>query len=210
MKERQKYVVGEDYNYINWIKPLGFTITNKLEEANLICGTGGEDWHPSWYNCKNPHPTLSCNINRDKFEWDIFNKAINLKIPIVGICRSSQILPVLVDNKKGKIVQHQNNPSYFHLVKTHDNLIIQVTSDHHNAAWPYDLEANQFRLLSWSDNLLNFRYLNADIQNLVMPETEVVYYPSIRAIGYQMHPEWDLSNDKMIKWCQDVLINFLF
>jgi len=209
---KKVYVVGGGiYNdYVNWILPLGFEITDKLEECSLVWACGGEDWHWSWYHKSEnaPHPTLGCNINRDNQEMKILEKAIKLEIPIGSTCRGCQILPVLAGDC-GKIVQHQNNPSGYHKFKTYDGLELNCTSSHHNSAYPYYLDKESYVLLGWSENLLKYRYLDSVNQDLNSPETEVVFYPKIRALGFQMHWEWDLQNKEGIKWAQETLIKFL-
>lgn len=210
---KKLYIIGGQVylDYVNWILPLGFKITSIIQEADLCVATGGEDWHPNWYHkgTIKPHNTLSCNIYRDKQELMVLEKAINLKIPIVGICRGSQIFPVLA-GEGGKIVQHQNNPAYKHLFKTYDGKELVCTSSHHNAAYPYNLPKDSYELLGWSENLLNYRFLNSEEQDLESPETEVVYYPKIKCLGFQMHPEWQLKDEESMKWYADTLNKFLF
>lgn len=207
------YIIGGNsgLNYASWILPLGFKTTEKLEEANLCLAIGGEDWHPSWYQNKDiiPHRSLHCNYHRDQYEIKEFEKAINLNIPIVGVCRGSQIMPVLA-GRNGKIIQHQSNNKFNHLFKTHDGLILNCTSEHHNAAYPYDLNKEDYELLGWSENILSFRFLNQNEQVPEdKPETEVVFYPKIKSLGFQMHWEWDLANKNGIQWAQKTLIKFL-
>lgn len=212
---KKLYVVGgHKSNYANWILPLGFEFTNKLDKTVSIClGEGGEDWDSSWYKCNSTHDTVYSNLARDNYEMPIFKKAIDLGVAIVGICRNSQILPILVNPDKGRIVQHQSSPGFIHDMKTYDGLNIQVSSTHHECAYPYNLiKDKEYKLLGWSENLLKFRYLDADTQDMQMPETEVVAYPTINAIGYQMHPEMQFGEPgyaQSIKWYQDTLVKFL-
>ena len=211
--KKKIYIVGgmAYYDYVNWILPLGFEVTKNLEEASLVWANGGEDWHWKWYHkSKNPpHPYVSFNLFRDNEEMPIFKKAIELGIPIGATCRGCQILPVLA-GEGGKIVQHQTGQSSYHKFKTYDGLELMCTSSHHEAMWPFDLkEGEDYKLLGWTENTLKSRYLDQVTQELTKPEAEVVFFPKIKALGYQMHFEWDLGNKEGIKWAQDTLQKFL-
>lgn len=83
------YVVGGDNEYANWI-PFEFKITNDLEKADLVLFTGGEDVDPSFYNEPRHYYTYT-NINRDKREIEIYNRAQQLGIKCLGICRGLSI-----------------------------------------------------------------------------------------------------------------------
>ena len=107
---RKIYVIGNDYQYANW---MGGKLTNTMEEADLVVMTGGEDVTPTVYGEKIGR-YIGCNPERDAEEILEFEKAMQLGIPIIGICRSSQMLSAL---NGGKVVQHQPN-SYSHLMKT--------------------------------------------------------------------------------------------
>lgn len=76
------FVVGGATNYTNFIK--GVTIVNKLEDAEVVLFTGGEDVDPSLYGCKNLFS--HSNLKRDLEEQDIFKKVNPTQI-CVGICR---------------------------------------------------------------------------------------------------------------------------
>lgn len=78
------FVVGNSINYANFIEEA--ILVDKLENADLILFTGGEDVDPSLYKCKKHSRTYS-NVNRDLEEKSIFEK-INPNTQIcVGICR---------------------------------------------------------------------------------------------------------------------------
>lgn len=78
------YVVGGADNYVNFIENV--QLTNKLEDAQLVVFTGGEDVTPSLYGCKK-HKTTYSNLKRDQDEQAIFNKIDPKKQVCLGICR---------------------------------------------------------------------------------------------------------------------------
>ena len=184
------YVVGGYYNYTNWIE--NHTIVKKLEDADLILFAGGEDVHPSLYK----EPTgqfTSANIRRDLEEKKYYKEAKHLKKPVISICRGSQFICVM---NGGKLVQHQENPSFLHNIQTYDGRTLEVTSTHHQAAFPYNLPKENYELIGWSENLSRF-HVDGNNEEMSPPyEAEVVYYPKSNDLGIQSHPE--MYNNKEV------------
>lgn len=65
-----------------------------LHKVDLLLLIGGEDVNPAYYGAE-PSPNLGdVNGRRDTFEMRLIKKAIDLKLPIFGICRGEQIMNV--------------------------------------------------------------------------------------------------------------------
>ncbi len=207
---RKIYVIGGDTDYASWMQG---ALVSKMEDCDLVVGTGGEDWHPSWYYKGHaPHPTLGTNYGRDLYEKREFDKAIKLNKKIIGICRSSQGLCGAVAG--GEIVQHQSNDAFIHKIKTYDGREIKTSSTHHNAQFPFRRlkEGSEYKLLGWTENMLRYRYLDANNEaNTNLPEAEDVYYPKINAIGINGHPEMlnPIEYKETIKYYQELLNKFM-
>ena len=77
------YVVGGANYYTS--KIIDSELVDKLEDADIVMFTGGEDVDPSLYGCEKHRSTYS-NINRDMYEKEIFEK-INPNQLVIGICR---------------------------------------------------------------------------------------------------------------------------
>ena|SRR5690606_23968879 len=117
----------------------------------------------------------------------------------------------------GKLVQHQNNPGT-HLMITSEGKVLMVSSTHHQAQYPFNLPENQYKILGWTDNMLQF-HEGGNKEEMNPPvECEVVYYPEIDALGIQPHPEflYDEYHDKpyegyeeTIEWFRETLDKFL-
>lgn len=82
--DKRVYVVGGAIRYASFLKD--YTLVDKLEDANLVIFTGGEDVTPSFYGVRK-HPKTYCNTTRDKEEKAIFLKIDPKKQLVVGICR---------------------------------------------------------------------------------------------------------------------------
>lgn len=152
-------------NYVNWIHRADATVetidmkampvkqaVKLLETCNGLVLTGGEDVVPAYYGMAEELPRCSTNPSRDTLELALISKALELKIPIVGICRGQQLLNVsqggtlIVDipSDFGKKVVHQQDDylKCFHNVKTVKGSLLEricktdsgmVTSNHHQA-----------------------------------------------------------------------------
>jgi putative glutamine amidotransferase len=153
-------------NYINWLKrtdPLVQTIdlyqlpistaVQRLAECSGLLLTGGEDVWPGRYGKLSD--TLRCtemNPHRDSLDMALIGKALELGMPVVGVCRGHQILNVylggsLIIDIPGDIgVQtvHQCDDylNCFHSVKVIKNTALanlclcdsaMVTTNHHQA-----------------------------------------------------------------------------
>jgi len=177
------YVVGGDYAYPRWIKNI--ILTKKLKNADLVMFTGGEDVSPKYYKEKQNPYTIS-NPARDRYEKLIFTLAKKYKKPMVGICRGSQFLCVM---NGGKLVQHQQNPSYIHEIKLIDGDVINVTSTHHQAQFPFNLDPWEYKVSGWTKNISKFHFDGEMKELSPEKECEIVYYPNTKCLGIQSHPE---------------------
>lgn len=193
MEENKKvYVVGQSKHYANWLK--NFELTSSLENADLILFTGGEDVDPSVYNEERGRYTNS-NIHRDLFEKKFFNESLALNKPMLGICRGSQLLCAL---SGGRLVQHQENPDYIHECQTFDDKRFLITSTHHQAQYPYDMDKNDYKLIAWTENIskMHLDGNNKEISDKSFKEAEIVFYPKTKCLGIQGHPESMHGNAK--------------
>lgn len=68
----------------------------EIKKCDGIVLSGGVDIHPSFYQNINEsyenHPENGFQIERDKFEKLVFESAMEMGIPILGICRGAQLI----------------------------------------------------------------------------------------------------------------------
>jgi putative glutamine amidotransferase len=178
-----------------------------LEVGDTLVLWGGGDIHPSLYNrersiTSGAGKTLS---RYDELEWALLQRAISLKIPIIGVCRGAQMLCAAGG---GYLIQHVNgHAGYSHPVYTKDGERMMVNSYHHQMmVLPEDAV-----LLAWSDKLSD-EYHDEDRVLDYHPqgkEPEAALFKSINAIGVQWHPEWMEENCEATKtlerWVKECL-----
>lgn len=183
----------------------------KMEDADVVVFTGGADINPALYGEKR-HPLTFSHGPRDQHEVEEFKKARALNKPLVGICRGAQLLCAMAG---GKLVQHmQGSPGGHYCINCYENgpLTYKVTSCHHQAQYPWNLEPEFWRLLGVTTDesdvhenaernemvlgmgpafmdkfpeLVDYKIINDDL-----PEVEDAYYRNINALAIQSHPEW--------------------
>lgn len=158
-----------------------------LDTDSILILWGGGDISPALYNCKlspmggggeEPGP-------RDQVEWAMLQRAIELVIPIIGVCRGAQMLCAAAG---GKLIQHLNNHAGAnHEVTTVDGEHFMVNSLHHQLMYPFEVD---HKLLGWSSTNRSEIYYDEDKILMELPcEPELVVFPTIRGIGAQWHPE---------------------
>ncbi len=186
-KDRKIHVVGGAKSYACWMEG---TTVNDMKDADLVVFSGGEDVTPELY-AHEKHPATQCNPVRDADEVIAWRKAMDMKKPMVGICRGAQFLCVMAG---GKLIQHQTNEQFMHRVNTFNEKSIQVTSCHHQAQYPWDLAEDDYRILGWTVGMHPYHegenrkeMVIGKVPNSI--EVEDCHYPHIRALCIQSHPE---------------------
>ena len=142
---------------------------------------------------------------RDKLESDAVNEAVRLGKPIIGVCRGAQLLCAMAG---GKLVQHVDNHNRGdHYMQTSDGRVMEVTSLHHQMMWPFAVE---HKMLGWSKHNLSNRYaFNAARVKTAMEvkevEPEVVYFPTIKGLALQFHPEFANPADEQVQYTMELV-----
>jgi putative glutamine amidotransferase len=66
----------------------------RADDFDGILFTGGEDVDPSFYGEKKKYESVHVNRDRDQFEMKLLNRALDRRLPILGICRGAQMINV--------------------------------------------------------------------------------------------------------------------
>lgn len=204
---RTIFVVGGDVGYANWMEGV---LVDSVEKAHLIVFSGGEDVDPMFYNSPK-HPSTYSYVARDVREKAVYEQALRLKKPMVGICRGSQFLCVM---NGGKLVQHQRDDAFYHWLNTYDNKKVITSSMHHQAQYPWNLPENSYKILAWTKGFSDFHEdgNKKELPKTAEKECEIVFYPKSRCLAIQGHPETMISRkdmEKDVQYFKELLNNFL-
>ena len=176
-----------------------------MGDHGLLVIWGGGDISPSLYSqYPGSYTRASKHLSRqDKVELSLALAAMERGIPIVGVCRGAQLMCVLAG---GKLIQHVSSHGCAHLIDTNDNYSLVTSSIHHQMMFPWGLEHD---LLAWcearssvhlgeNDEEVDFPEEAYKEGNLVEPE--VVWFPKIKALAIQGHPEFMQKGDSFVKY----------
>lgn len=226
MLSLRKVLVVNDHGqtYFGPFEHLGMECTRNHEAIEdpkaiaLVVFTGGHDVSPELYD-KTPHPRTSNSVSRDLVEVAICETARRNGIPMVGICRGAQFLCVMAG---GSLVQditgHLGSHKILARYPNGELKRITVTSSHHQMQYPFNLEEHDdYEVLAFSPNPLSRHYafdkettLSQDeaTQQLRL-EPDVIWYPRLKALGAQFHPEWMQENSPGFQYFRTMVERYL-
>lgn len=206
---RTFYIVGNYLSYAAMFVGKGWEEVDLLEQADLVVFCGGEDVCPELYG-QAQHPTTYCNPKRDAVEVETWQRAKELGIPCVGICRGGQFLHVM---NGGKLFQDVDGHA---ISGTHEatilgNLVpVQVTSTHHQMM-EVDY-SNEHCLVLMTASLSTRRismesYDNHPVEHTAYgkwDDVEAVYWSNNNDLCFQPHPEYG-----NVEECRNVFFSFI-
>lgn len=155
---------------------------------------GGEDVHPQLYGQQKTHADTSfVSMARDRRELKLIDFAIMYGVPIIGICRGHQLLAVSQGGTLYQDIQfdaHACHDEYhmvtcFDILKKYYGRHREVNSYHHQAVHRVPVNAVE---IARADDGIN----------------EGLYYPTIRAVSVQWHPEF-VDDFEFLNWTYSIL-----
>lgn len=156
---------------------------------------GGEDIAPSIYGEKpNKYVYVKSPSDRDTFEMSLILHCIKNNIPMIGICRGAQLLCAVAG---GKLAQHIEGHGRSHAVTLHDEGDVEIycNSSHHQMMLP----PSSAVVLASAKGTTGLNQHNEAVKHERV--NEVVWFPSINALGIQPHPEWSNCSQDFIDYC---------
>jgi carbamoylphosphate synthase small subunit len=202
---------GDSIFPFNMIFDKKSSIQNKIDDdIDAVVFWGGSDIHPSLYKDRSSIRTGAGDLPsaRDEFEWKAMKYCKVKGIPMIGICRGGQMLTALAG---GKLIQHvtghQNSP---HDMTTRTGEVISTTSCHHQMMDPRGTDHD---LLAWSSKRLSNTYVGGDDRQVDMEgevEPEIIWYPGIKGLAIQGHPEWAIPGCNFINYCNKLIMEYMF
>jgi anthranilate/para-aminobenzoate synthase component II len=177
---------------------------------------GGTDIHPSYYK-EPPHRLNGAPVlpsQRDVWEWNALKYCKAHGIPVIGVCRGAQLMCAFAG---GKLIQHVDGHGSGHDVVTKDGEQFRVTSSHHQML---DLVNTNHELIAWTPKKLSAVYYGAksetpehllfNMRNDTFKEPEIVFFPDIKGLAIQGHPEWDEINSDFVNKTNELVVEYLF
>ncbi len=172
---------------------------------NLVVFTGGSDVSPALYGQEASQGTFTAP-RRDIFEGIAYTKARSMGLRMAGICRGAQFLNIMAG---GKLVQHLEGHTQYHQMKTISDEEFEISSTHHQMMIPPE----DHLLVGWAAKKRSKEYIgenNKTIKPVPEKETEVIYWPRIRAVGMQYHPEMMGEHTRGFKFAAELVEKYLF
>jgi Peptidase C26 len=184
-------------------------ISMDLKGVDAVIFWGGSDIHPSLYNANLSRRSQAAfkPSSRDVFEWRAMKWCIVNKIPMIGVCRGAQMLCAAAG---GKLIQHAiGHTNGNHSMITSDGTLMSTTSAHHQMLYPFDVN---HEVLATSTMKLSNTYLDGDDKEIDMegkPEIEACWFPDIKGLGIQGHPEWAKQGGEFANYCNDLVREYI-
>jgi len=173
---------------------------------------GGEDISPSLYGQrKAPQTGADAFMSlRDRIEYSLMKEAIKMKIPIIGICRGAQLACAIAG---GTLIQHvSDHAGSNHPMVDQKDVVIETNSVHHQMMNPYETE---HELIAWAAPKRSRTYVGEGGLTYIpayeadFKEPEVVYFPTIKTLAIQGHPEFASATKEFIKYINDLIVQYL-
>jgi hypothetical protein len=194
-----------------------------VEQAAAIIETpvliiwGGQDISPTIYG-QVPHQLTGADVvlsRRDQLEVDMALKAVELGIPIIGICRGAQLMCAL---SGGILVQDvDNHAGGYHEIVTDDNRKFRCPSLHHQMMYPWTKDGKPvdegYKYIAWCAEARSPVYHGQPDEELKMhgPEPEVLYFPKTKSLCIQSHPEFiDKMDHPFVQYTLELTKKYIF
>lgn len=178
-----------DYIKNPWVE-MKIVTTTVLADADLVVFNGGTDINTDLYGEERGNSTQLPDNIRDEIEKKIFEAAVNLNKPILGICRGGQLGCVL---SGGRLIQDVSDHAKPHsILDVYTKNIFEVNSMHHQLMFPYELSPKEYDILQYTTQELmrpyspqQFRDQNNQHYSVELDGTSVF----IKDIAYFKQPE---------------------
>jgi hypothetical protein len=183
-----------------------------IEGCDAVIFWGGTDIHPELYGAKRNYMSQAPMLGpsrRDVFEMKAMQWCRVNNIPMIGVCRGAQLMCAFAG---GSLAQHVTGHRVNHMISTLNDGDMMATSEHHQMM---NISGTDGVLLAWSKERRSTMYQGEDSKDILSmreaPEAEIVYFPSIKGLAIQGHPEWCSDPlEPFVQLCNKYVIQYLF
>jgi len=187
---------------------------SQVDASSVIVYEGGSDISPELYQERRGTWTHQPNHQRDELEVALFNFARVRGAGFIGICRGAQLLTALAG---GKLFQDVTGHHQNHVMQTDTGKRMMTTSIHHQMMNPFVLPDEDYKLIAWATaplrglNALSTLYLNGNDTTDFIPEREpeIVWYPKIKSLCIQGHPEYGPQDGVFQEYCRSLVKEYI-
>lgn len=181
-------------------KVIDVVYPHKLKPDGALILWGGEDISPAIYGQQPVKARAPAQpSDRDTVETALFKTAVQLGMPIIGICRGAQLGCAL---SGGSLYQHLDDGHHqTHAVTTKDGHEFKTSSCHHQALNLSSVPEDEYELLAWDKDRETRVHTDKDTFDIVIPE--VVHFKKTNFFAIQGHPEWMHPRSPFVQWCAD-------
>lgn len=168
---------------------------------NLLILHGGEDIPPEIYGEHNVAASVSTHgRDRTRREVALVHRAVDLGIPILGICRGAQLLCALGGGTLWQDVSgHGTSKGHGFRYRGKD---LHTNTCHHQMMRPSD----DMEILATAVGILSpTKVFAGGVVQSEEPEVEMIHIPKFKAIGVQGHPEWLHDSSDLCRAVKDAL-----
>jgi GMP synthase-like glutamine amidotransferase len=171
---------------------------------------GGDDISPSLYG-QLPSDKTSAKTTlspQDTVEFTLFQRAVELNIPIIGICRGAQLACAL---SGGTLIQHVDGHHKEHEVLCYGldkkTTIMKASSIHHQMMYPFDTDCKILAVAHPKQSSVYYGEGNKELN--VALEPEVVWFYGTNALAIQPHPEFMNPQSDFVQYCRMLIQKLL-
>ena len=171
-------------------------LINQISICNGLLLTGGIDINPLLYK-ESPQPLLeTCNDLIDWFHINLARKALDLNIPILGICRGCQVINVAFGGTLYQDITYATSSPIMHKQKSHLSQRCHYIYVKENSII-YDILANEYVVNSAHhqsvEKIASNFICTASSEDGIIEAIEMINKPFV--VGVQWHPEMMVSYD---------------
>ncbi|MBQ5696392.1 MAG: gamma-glutamyl-gamma-aminobutyrate hydrolase family protein [Clostridium sp.] len=171
-------------------------LINQISICNGLLLTGGIDINPLLYK-ESPQPLLeTCNDLIDWFHINLARKALDLNIPILGICRGCQVINVAFGGTLYQDITYATSSPIMHKQKSHLSQRCHYIYVKENSII-YDILGNEYVVNSAHhqsvEKIASNFICTASSEDGIIEAIEMINKPFV--VGVQWHPEMMVSYD---------------
>lgn len=183
--------------------------SDDLTDDGVLLLHGGEDISPSLYH-ERPIFTKAPSkpSARDLLEIQMWNRAMLLGIPVIGICRGAQFVCCM---NGGSLWQHVDGHLCSHNIHTYDEQLLFAAADHHQAMRIDNVDVAKNTIVLAESCQTTKAYSEDRPEGIGLRSVlEVVYFKDTNCLAIQPHPEWMSPDTPFNHWCAEQIKTYLF